>query len=366
MRYFGRGRSENDAKSRREAERRYFEFMGQQHRLEPVELLLSKATISNVCEKYIQHLETRHKRDQTYRGVKNGSGPEVSALHMEKTRCCLDDFVAFIGRKTQFAAVQELTLEDYRNHTLDLPISRKTQRRISPHTAKTRLATVKALYQWGYEMRLCDLPRNLKKYARVELPEPEPEVFTVEEIRMLWIAATPRMKCFIALGLNCGYGQKDIADLTAKEVDSGHGFIERERSKTGISARHKLWKVTVELLRDQINAEAGPDDLAFRTSKGNPLVQNTWIDSKLKRSDSISCSFRRLMKRAEIDNGRSFYSLRKTGASLIERIDPSVTEMYLAHAERGMKRNYAERNWEALDRALTEAEERLRLDGPPV
>jgi len=41
--------------------------------------------------------------------------------------------------------------------------------------------------------------------------------------------------------------------------------------------------------------------------------------------------------------------------------DPSVTEMYLAHAERGMKRNYAERNWAALDQALVALEQVFRL-----
>ncbi len=71
--------------------------------------------------------------------------------------------------------------------------------------------------------------------------------------------------------------------------------------------------------------------------------------------------FRRLMNKVDLDEGRSFYSLRKTGATLIEQIDPSATEMYLAHAERGMKRNYAERNREALGRALGSLEKKLQL-----
>ncbi len=50
-----------------------------------------------------------------------------------------------------------------------------------------------------------------------------------------------------------------------------------------------------------------------------------------------------------------------TGATEIEKIKPVVTEMYLAHAERGMKSHYAERDWAALDEALVELEKRINL-----
>lgn len=55
-----------------------------------------------------------------------------------------------------------------------------------------------------------------------------------------------------------------------------------------------------------------------------------------------------------------FYSLRKTGATLIEQIDPLATEMYLSHSERGLTRNYAERDWGRLELALTEMGKRLK------
>jgi hypothetical protein len=45
---------------------------------------------------------------------------------------------------------------------------------------------------------------------------------------------------------------------------------------------------------------------------------------------------------------------------LIEVIDPLATEMYLSHSERGMKRNYAQRNWARLEKALGEMWEQLQ------
>jgi integrase len=81
-------------------------------------------------------------------------------------------------------------------------------------------------------------------------------------------------------------------------------------------------------------------------------VHDEIVDGKRKLSDAIKCLFWRAQKKTEINGGRGFYCLRKTAATEIEKIDPLVTEMFLGHAERGMKRHYAERHFEQLDEAL--------------
>jgi len=50
-------------------------------------------------------------------------------------------------------------------------------------------------------------------------------------------------------------------------------------------------------------------------------------------------------------------------ATEIDKIHPLVTEMFLDHAERGMKRHYAERSFRMLDEALAEMERMVGL-GP--
>ena len=214
---------------------------------------------------------------------------------------------------------------------------------------------MKALYRWCYEMRLCELPRNIGRYARMTVPEPEPEVFTLDEVNMLWDAAPSRLRCFIALAVNCGYGQSDVSNLTVKGINLEDGFIERHRAKTRIRSKHKLWPVTIGLIEQHMEAGAHGDDRAFLTRNGHPLVHTGW-DGNLKKSDAIKSSFWRLMRKVGIDGGRGFYSLRDTGSTQIERINPLVTEMYLAHTEKGMKRHYAERDWDALAVALDELE----------
>lgn len=71
-------------------------------------------------------------------------------------------------------------------------------------------------------------------------------------------------------------------------------------------------------------------------------------------SDAVKNLFWRVQVATGINDGRGFYTLRKSAATQIEKINPLVTEMFLAHAERGMKKHYAQRNWAALDEAVDE------------
>jgi hypothetical protein len=45
---------------------------------------------------------------------------------------------------------------------------------------------------------------------------------------------------------------------------------------------------------------------------------------------------------------------------MIEQIAAAATEMYLAHAEPGIKRTYANRDWAGLERAMVGMEAGLR------
>ena len=352
VRYFGTAKSPNDNRAYREAERKYLEFMQKRETALPVTIACSQATISDVREKLLQDLNCRYERG------------DVSASYVEKARCCLNDFIAYVGMRTRFASIGELILDEYRSHTLALPMSQKTGRRISPATAKDRLSMVHTVYRWAWKMRIIDtLPRNLDGFAKVTIPKTEAKVFSLEEIHALWNAADPRLRCWMALGLNCGYGQQDISDLRVDEVDWANGQIDRLRSKSGVQAKHRLWDITLDLMRGHRAPNTRNGDRIFITKKGNPLVWGHITDGRLRQSDSVRCWFWRLQRELGINGGRGFYSLRRTGATLIEQIDPAVTEMYLAHAERGMKQAYAQRDWERLGRAIVELE--LRLELPP-
>ena len=350
VKYFGNADSPEDTKAYRAAERRYFEFMQKREATQPITVCCSRATVSDVCEKFLQQLHDRYERG------------EISASYLEKTRCCLNDFASRAGPLRGFSRVCELDLADYRNETVSLPFSGKTGRQISPSTAKGRLATVRTLYRWAWTMRIIEaLPRNLADLAKISVPKKDIQTFSLEELRRLWQAASPRLRCWMAIALNCGYGQQDISDLRADDIDWGNGYVERARSKTGIRAKHTLWDRTLELIHTHRAATAKGHDRLFLTRNGNPLVWRTVVNGELHMSDSIRCMLWQLQQKLGINDGRSFYSLRKTGATLIEQIDPAVTEMYLAHAEPGTKAAYAQRDWARLEKALYLLEGKLQL-----
>lgn len=343
-RFFGHADSRDDTKSYRVAERKYLEFMQQREQHLPVEITVADATVSDVAEKFLQGFEGRYQRQ------------EVSASHFSNVMKFVKDFVGFAGGDRRFQSVMELDLNDFRTHLLSLPPSDLKSpskgKPISMATARDMLATVKALYQWAYELHLCDMPRNLQSFARCSLPQPKVKTYSLEEVRTFWNAADQRLRCFMALALNCGYGQTDISDLKVSEVDWQQGIIDRLRSKTGVRQRHKLWPVTLELLTSERVKEAQGEDRVFRTSFGLPLVHDEIFNGKRRKSDSIKCLFWRVQRKTKINGRRGFYCLRKTAATEIEKINPLVTEMFLGHVEKGMKKHYAERHFELLDEAL--------------
>ena len=347
--FFGSAKSEGDNRAYRAAERRYFEFLQKVEADQPVEIPLTDATVVDVCEQYLQSLCRRYDIG------------EISATHVEKTRCCLEDFAQHVGPTARFASIGGLALEDYRCHTLSRPVSEATGRQISLRYAKDRLCAVKAFFAWLYDMELLDAtPRILRRYTRCDVPVIEVKTFTLAEVSELWAASNDRLRCWIALALNCGMGQTDLSDLRTGEVDLERSCIERQRSKTGVFAKHKLWHITLDLLAKHKRPDARDADRFFLTRDGNPLVARKIVNGHFHQNDAVRCAFWRVQERTGINSGRGFYCFRKTGATLIEQIDPLATEMYLSHAEPGMKRSYAERDWGRLERALAEMGSQLK------
>jgi len=288
---------------------------------------------------------------------------DISATWFEKIRISVCQFVDYLQTDILLSKLNEMHLDDYRNYTLSLPISAATDKSISPWTAKSRLDIVKLMIKWGYQMALIDqLPRNLDQYSRITIPEPTVNRFSREEIRILYSAASERTKMFMLLALNCGMGQADISSLRVSEVQMSENRIVRKRTKTGVHCEFALWPQTVEMLKKHGNLDGKPNDRVFLSKSGHPLVRECFIDDKFKRTDAIRSAFFRLMKKTKIPNHRGFYSLRKTAASEIEAIDPAVTEMFLAHSEKGLKRHYAERDWNRLDMAIMELRQRFEFE----
>ena len=166
---------------------------------------------------------------------------------------------------------------------------------------------------------------------------------------------------------NCGFGASEIGQLEKDEYDSKEGRIRHKRCKTKGSPNaptvcYKLWDITKEHL-DQAIAEQtkytqrsiSANSLLVNTS-GNPLWYEYVADGKPKKSDNISCDFRRLIAKLRKADPTipaiSYYQFRKTSSTLIYN-EPKYrmyNGLFLAHSPRSV----ADRHYNAIGDTISD------------
>lgn len=172
-------------------------------------------------------------------------------------------------------------------------------------------------------------------------------LWTAQDIRSILAVASPPLRCFILLGINCGFGQKDCAMLTRNAFTlDGHGF---PRTKNGKKRACPFWPETIAAICDyqRPTPNAGNDSLVFVTSFGNP-----WVQERVKRSvtgdiirtvysDSISQELDKACASAKVGR-RPFYDLRHTFYSVADEVgDPTARDAIMGHTLPGMKEVYS-------------------------
>ena len=181
----------------------------------------------------------------------------------------------------------------------------------------------------------------------MKLDKPKKRFFTPDEINVLANKATERTKLFVMLALNCGFGQMDISTLEASMIDWETGVITRDRHKTGVQSKSKLWPSTLALLKKHRSPKK--TGLVLLDKDGKPLLtEKINANGNLSRNDAIHRAFARLLIAAKITDKRHFKHLRKSGANEIEKLNPDLTSLYLAHGETKTKRHYVEQHFEKL------------------
>jgi len=114
----------------------------------------------------------------------------------------------------------------------------------------------------------------------------------------------------ILLGINCGLGNSDCANLEFRHLDLKLGWLDFPRPKTGVARRCPLWPETVEALKAAIAERPEPLERAyaprvFITKYGRP-----WLTDG-SRNSPLSHEFAKLLDQLSITRaGRNFYSLR--------------------------------------------------------
>jgi len=176
-------------------------------------------------------------------------------------------------------------------------------------------------------------------------------MFEASELRKIIQAARTPLKAMILLGVNCGYGQTDVANLPQSAIDLDGQWVEHPRPKTGVDRRCPLWSETVAAIREALAVRPTPKDesdggLAFVTQRGY-----RWVKTYAKEEsggtpdDAVGKEFAKLLKALALKRpGLSFYGLRHTTETIGgEAKDQVALNHIMGHADTSMAAHYRER-----------------------
>ena len=199
------------------------------------------------------------------------------------------------------------------------------------------------VFKYGYDAGLIDRPIRFgpgfsaptKAKLRKERQAKPLRMFEASEVRSLLDAADTTMKAMILLGINCGFGASDLANLPQAALDLDGGWANYPRPKTAIERRCPLWPETVAAVREAITKRPAAKDaadagLVFVTKYGARWVR---IGPKAP-IDSIGLQFQKLIKQLNLQReGRSFYALRHSFATVAgESRDQVAVNAIMGHS----------------------------------
>jgi integrase len=180
---------------------------------------------------------------------------------------------------------------------------------------------VRSVFKHAADADLLDRPvrfgpgfaRPSAKVMRLHRAAQGPKLFTRDEVRRLLDAADVQTRALILLGINCGYGNSDVATLPLSAVDLDAGLIDFPRPKTGIPRRCPLWPETVAAIREALAKRPAPRGdaeaaFAFLSVRGTPLCSVR----EDNRTDAVAIRFGKMLRVLRINGrkGLGFYTLR--------------------------------------------------------
>jgi integrase len=232
---------------------------------------------------------------------------------------------------------------------------------LGPVALGNEINRVRMVFKYGYDQGLIDLParygQTFKRPSRKTLRKTRAangkRMFEADDLTAIINAASNPLKAMILLGINCGFGQSDIATLPKSAIDLDVGWVDFPRPKTGVERRCQLWPVTVDTLREAINARPAPADEAdadqtFLTKYGNRWVRTVKTEDEKKRGmviDSVAQEFGKVLGHLGLRRrGLNFYALRHTFETIAgESRDQVAVNAIMGHVDNTMAGVYRER-----------------------
>lgn len=252
-------------------------------------------------------------------------------------------------------------------------------RTYSKLSRKVEIKRVRSIFRYAYEADLINKPVRFgpgfigpsRRELRCERQQNGQRMFEAAEIRAMLAAAPAGLKAMILLGINCGFGNTDVANLTVKSLDLNGGWCNYPRPKTGISRRCPLWPETVKAIKASLAArpepcDKGDADLVFLAPGGQPWVFTrgsaadldvTGMENvQVSRVDRVTSAMGRLCSKLGLAcRGHTFYALRHSFETIGgESRDQVAVDAIMGHSRDDMASVYRERIGDDRLRAVAE------------
>ncbi|HBG25829.1 MAG TPA: hypothetical protein DDX75_01890 [Phycisphaerales bacterium] len=283
-------------------------------------------TLNQLCDMYLKYQFAKVQAN------------DLTAAHHNEQISSLNKLINFLGQSKKIKAISTLDLQNYKR------MLQKSA--ISVYRLNLHISILKALFHWARKNDILVNIPNIDAVSRGKIIHKEKFIFSSEQVSKLLSFADIKMKAMIWLGLNCGFGCTDCAELKWTDVDFTNARVKLPRRKTGIFRDLPLWPETVGALKNIPRM----GQLVFYTSRGKPYIQTKFKtdgngDGKYVTLNILTTKFSRLIKRSglNVPKGTGFYSLRRTAATIAARSgDPFAVQRLLGHADLQMATRYVQ------------------------
>ena len=253
--------------------------------------------------------------------------------------------------------IQDFTVEKFAAWKISL-----RKRDYSPESINHYLSAVRSMFVFAEETGVLEKSptlRRVKNESAQKVGAKEKPLYSPEHISSMLKQADVQLGAMLLLGLNCGFGPKDLQDLTWDHILEDR--ITLPRSKTGVTQTFLLWPETqkgLEVIRKE------REELIERLEKrgrersdgGHIFVTRFW---KLWSKDSIAEQFRKLCDKSDVPC-YGIYRLRHCASTAMSLVTtPHVHRRFMRHAQLQQQVTYTHIPDGEVDMAVMKTKERL-------
>jgi integrase len=270
---------------------------------------------------------------------------------------CYKDWLGRFIKDHPRLKVADLTVEMFATWKISLK-----KRDYSSESINHFLSSVRAIFVFAEEAGLIEKAPKLSRIKNERSPKTGSKgkpLYTADDLHKLLGNADLKLRTMIMLALNCGFGPKDLQDLTWDDILGDR--ITLPRSKTDVWQTYLLWPETKKLL-DEIRKQRAM--LIIRTAKrkvyhsdyGHVFVTKFW---RPWNKDAVAEQFRKLCKKAEVPC-YGFYRLRHCASTAMSLVaTPHVHRKFMRHSQLQQQVTYTHIPDAEVDKAVIKAKEKL-------